>query len=189
MSDPANDNDRVTITDPGIERQVNEVYRRVSGDKTHLMETIGETILESVQENFQQEGRPQKWAPLAESTKAQRRRLGRSQGKLLNRSGATGLLGSINYQAGPESVSIGTNRVYAKTLHYGARRGAFGTITATVRAHTRRIRGRNVRVKAHTRKQQTPWGNIPGRPFLMIQTEDHETIADDIEFFMEEGST
>ncbi len=189
MPDPANDNDRVIITDPGIERQLNEAFRRVSGDKTQLMEMIGESILESVQENFQQEGRPQKWDGLEESTKVQRRKLGRSQGKILNRSGASGLLGSINYQAGSESVSIGTNRVYAKTLHYGARRGAFGTITATVRTHTRRIRGRNVRVKAHTRKQKTPWGDISGRPFLMIQTEDQETIADDIEFFMEEGST
>jgi len=156
--------DPVIIVDPGIQEQLRRLGRRMS-DMEPVMAEIGEIVLESIQENFQQEGRPVKWHGLADSTKAQRRAQGRSAGRILNRSGASGLFGSINYRADSDSVAIGTNRIYGPTMHYGARKGEFGTVTVrirehimNVRAHTQNVGAHTQNVKAHTR--QTRYGPV-----------------------------
>jgi len=178
-----NRDDPVIIIDQGIQDRLNQLGRRLSNLEP-LMAEIGEIGVLSIQENFQQEGRPRKWAPLAESTKEQRRRQGRARGRILNRLGAAGLFGSINYRADRNSVAIGTNRIYGPTMHYGARKGEFGTITANIRAHVRRVGGKNVRVRAHTRRMPVPWGDIPSRPFLMFQDEDWQDIGEAIDEYL-----
>ena len=168
------------------DEQVNALFGRLQtrmNDLTPAMKVIGEIVRTSVVKNFEVGGRP-RWKPLSPVTLARRK-----GSKILYRQGpAGGLLGSIHYKADKDRVVIGTNKVYAAVHQFGAKKGSFGTVTETVKAHMRRITqafGRPVKphkisVRAHTRQAKLPWGNIPARPYLMIQEEDWQEIRESL---------
>ena len=60
-------NIRVTIQDKEIRDLLEKVKAR-TGNLKPAMELIGEVMLKSVKRNFDEQGRPVKWAPLAKST-------------------------------------------------------------------------------------------------------------------------
>ncbi|MFA5187077.1 MAG: phage virion morphogenesis protein [Patescibacteria group bacterium] len=128
-------------------------------DMTPIMELTGAVVVASVQRNFEDEGRPG-WAPLSPVTVALR---GTAAHILQVQGPASGLLGSIHYVAKPDSVQVGTNKIYAAVHQFGAKQGAFG----------RTRRGGPI-----------PWGDIPARPFIMVQPEDWEEIALEIEEYL-----
>ena len=72
----------------------------------------------------------------------------------------------------------GTSDIRAAVHNFGAKRGSFGTVQAAVRAHLRRIKGKEQKVRAHTRKQPMPWGDIPAREFMLLQADDLVEIKD-----------
>jgi phage gpG-like protein len=90
------------------------------------------------------------WAPLSPVTIALRR--GSSAQPLLD----TGALrNSITSVVDDKSVTIGTNKVQAPMLHFGARRGQFG------RGQYRTRRG----------SFPIPWGDVPARPIFGVSRE------------------
>jgi len=116
------------------------------------MRDIGEHMLRSVQRNFDAEGRPVRWQPLAASTLMRKvggkRRSTKKRGGLRSAAArrlrgnkiltATGRLRrSISYRASARQVLIGTNVIYAATHQFGR-------------------------------------GRIPARPFLLVQDEDKQ---------------
>ena len=139
-------------------------------DLTPAMELIGEVVVASIQQNFKEGGRPEKWKALSPVTIKQRQAENKWPGAILVR---TGHLRQVYSRAEKDKVSVGTNLIYAKTHQFGARKGSFGSVTARVKEHFRRMKdGKEIRVKAHDRTQSLPWGDIPARPFLMVQDED-----------------
>lgn len=84
-------------------------------------------------------------------------------GKTLSNTGA--LKRSISYSTSSDSATVGTNLKYAKTMHYGASKHSFGYSVAKIKAFTRK---NGSKVKAHSRYMQSPWGDIPARPFIGI---------------------
>jgi len=150
-----------------------------------VLHEIGEILLFSVQRNFDVGGRPA-WPKLAKSTIAQRVKAKKWPGKILQRSGAYGLLGSVNKRVGKDFVAIGTNKVYAATHQFGAKKGQFGKLTVHVKSYTKKIskpgkkKKSTVTVKAHSKQMLCPWGNIPARPFLAVQDEDLADINETI---------
>jgi len=160
-----------------VDDKVKELFagmqRRMAG-LTPAMKIIGETVRTSVIRNFEEGGRP-RWKPLSPATLA--RRKGK---KILMRQGfAGGLAGSIHAKAYRDRAVVDTNKIYAAVHQFGAKKGSFGTVTARVREHVRRLAsGKEVRVREHTRKTKIPWGDIPARPFLMVQDEDWEEIRE-----------
>jgi phage virion morphogenesis protein len=131
------------------------------------MQIIGETIRTSINRNFTAGGRPVPW----EKSK----RAASEGGQTLALSGR--LKNSFSVSADNDSATVGTNVVYAAIHHFGASRGEFGTITAGVRSHVRNLAsGKKVKVSAHTRRMAIPFGNIPARPFMMVQAEDWTEI-------------
>lgn len=96
------------------------------------------------------------WLPLSPATIARRAKRGHWPGKMLQVSQG-GLAASIQAESGPDHASIGTDKVYAPTLHYGTFKGAFG----------RTAKGAPI-----------PWGDVPGRPFLGAGPQDEEDIFD-----------
>jgi len=150
--------------------QINSLLRRIASridDLTPIMRNIGESIRTSVEDNFEAEGRPVKWQQSA--------RVRFEGGKTLTDTAR--LRNSISVKADKKSVAVGTNVKYAGTHQFGARRGEFGTITASVKAHTRKRGGKTIAVRAHQRRVQLPFGNIPKRPFLMVHDEDRREIS------------
>jgi phage virion morphogenesis protein len=140
------------------------------------MRPIGQLVVTSVQRNFEAGGRPNAWAPLSWTTLMARARKGKggwvgmSRGKILLRQGmAGGLMGSINARVEGNAAIVGTNKIYAAVHQFGARAGEFGY-------------GYNGR-----RHVKIPWGDIPARPYLMLQDTDRPRIAQIIADFIAQG--
>ena len=123
---------------------------------------------------------------LSPATIIQRQRERKRPGQILIRSGkAGGLLGRINYSPRNDRVTVSANKVYATTHHFGAKKGQFGTVLAQIPAHIRTLAsGKKVSVKAHSREMKVPWGDIPARPFMMVQGEDWDEIRETLLDFL-----
>ena len=94
-----------------------------------VMRTIAGILNFAVEENFKTEGaRNTKWQQLAKSTIKERTRLHLWPGKILNRHGASGLIGSITQKYGNDFAQVGTNKIYARILQMG------GTINIAARS-------------------------------------------------------
>lgn len=177
----------------GIQVLLNQIERRVNRLKP-AMELIGDIALSSIHANFQDEGRPRDWAKLSNTTINIRKKLNRWPGRILQRGGAAGgLVGAISARANDDEVRLAANKPYATTQHFGAKKGSFGTVAMTIKEHTRTItqafgkelkEPKDVKVKAHTRKMALPWGDIPARPFMVIQDEDWEEIKETLAEFL-----
>lgn len=139
---------------------------KISKEQTKkLMMAISEDMKTKVDFRFKQSKDPngKPWKPLSEITI---RKKGSS--KQLEDGGY--LRDSIDAKSTSDTAIVGTNKEYATTQNFGAKKGEFGTtqIKETVREHTRRRRGRTETVRAHTRRRviSSPWGSIPARQFI-----------------------
>lgn len=158
---------------PGITLKINraELHKALEGitdrmtDSTAAMRKVGAIVRESIRTNFAKSGRPGSWDKL-------RRRQGqplRDTNRLMN---------SITSVPGKDSVRVGTNVEYAGVHNYGAKKHSFGTFTVQVGPHYRTTRsGKQAAVRGHTRRVKLPWGDIPARPFVMVQKEDGPEIS------------
>lgn len=101
---------KVTVNDREVQQLFRDVTRRVR-DTEPAMKEIGEVLLLSTDQRFEQEQDPQgrRWAALRPSTIARKRVLGRIL-KILQETG-TGRAG-INYRTTPNSVAVGTPSKY-----------------------------------------------------------------------------
>jgi phage virion morphogenesis protein len=164
---------KVTIDDARLKEVLAKSIERCE-NKQQALRAIGAIVRESIRTNFSEGGRPEKWVPSkrgsAESIP------GRKVGTLRD---TNRLMNSFTIKADQNSVVVGTNVEYAATHQYGARKFSFGTVVARVPAHYRSYRGNfKVQVKAHDRRMRLPWGNIPARPFMHIQTDDIQDIEE-----------
>ena len=158
----------IELKDQAVLRLLEKVRQRL-GHMLPAMKIIGEVVRTSVIRNFEVGGRPTRWKELSPVTLAMRK-----GDKILRRQGfAGGLMGSIHAQAKEDEVRVGTNKVYAAVHQFGAKKGSFGVFAVNVKEHMRQLKtGKQHKVRAHTRKTKLPWGDIPARPFLMVQEED-----------------
>jgi len=137
----------IEVKDEGVKKMFGDALNRLK-NLLPLMKIFGQVVVTSVRHNFEQSGRPAKWAPNSPVT------LARKKGRriLIGKGGQrSGLLGSIHSQPESFQVRVGTDKIYGAVQQFGAARGAFGQTK---------------------RGAPIPWGNIPGRPFIMVQPED-----------------
>lgn len=152
-------------------KEVNELLAEIKkkvDDLSPVLKTVGETVRTSIVRNFEKTGRPAKWK--------KSHRAKEEGGQTLSDKGR--LKNSFTVDVNRDSVRVGTNVVYAAVHHFGAKKGSFGTVAANIKAHVRRSvkTGKESTVKAHTRKMKLPWGDIPARPFALVQNEDRTEI-------------
>lgn len=159
------------------------------------MKEIAETMRDAVAHNFSVEGRP-KWAPLAPSTIADKKRRGKWPSQILHDTGL--LAGNITIHSDDRSATVGANREYAPIHQFG------GPIT--IHAHSRQIRHKLeykrktktwdlARQKGHpnllvfarnnNKNARTTWVTIPeyiihmpARPFFVLGEDDKEHIVE-----------
>jgi len=91
-------------------------------DLTPAMRKAAGIMVDAVEENFGQEGRP-RWKDLAKSTIKQREKEGTWPGKILQRSGGHGLAGSITRHYDATSAVVGSNLPYARIQQLGGKAG------------------------------------------------------------------
>jgi len=130
-------------------KEVQQALRRLdrgAGDLTPVFNALGLLMVGDVQDRMERgvDPRGQKWAPLRPSTKAIRLRRGWGLTPLI-RTGSGQLFQSWSHRAAPDELVVGSSRIYAGTMHFGARKGAFGSMS---------------------NGSPIPWGNVPARNLL-----------------------
>jgi phage virion morphogenesis protein len=128
------------------------------GDMTPVMQEIGEYLVASTRGRFPEGRAPDgtAWAPKSPTTlKAYgARKSNRVDTRPLF--GPSGTLSrNIFYRAFSDGVEVGSDRIYAAVMQFGAAKGAFGQTS---------------------RGGPIPWGNIPPRPFLGLSEVDEGNI-------------
>lgn len=143
----------ITIDDERMRARLEGITARLR-NTTGLMAGIANILDAGVQEEFITEGKGA-WAPLSAVRIEQRRKAGTWPGKKMFEHGK--LASGQQMSHGPDFAQVSNNDVRAKTLHFGASKGAFG---------------------ASKRGTPIPWGNIPGRPFMVIRDETRTDITE-----------
>ena len=114
------DNIEIRIDNKAVEEALLKVASKCE-DMKPLMKNIAGIMADAVEENFKQEGRPDKWKELAESTIKKRKRKGHWPDKILQVEGQ--LATSITTQYDNESAIIGSNLEYAAIHQLGGSAG------------------------------------------------------------------
>ncbi len=171
----------ITIHDAEVKASLNGMAVR-SRDLSRGMKLIAALVLASVQRNFEVGGRPSKWAPLKPSTLKKRKSGG---GPLVVQGFAGGLLQSVHAESDATRAIVGTDKIYAAVHQFGAAKGSFGMgLAGSFRR--KGIMGSLERGGGWDLSSQRPlpWGDIPARPFLVLQAQDREDILETLAKFV-----
>ena len=110
----------IKIDNNDVERKLLELAQK-SENLRPLMKNIAGIFASATEENFKNEGRPNKWTELSEATKKQRTKQKKWPGQILQVSGQ--LASSISTQYDDESAIIGSNLDYAAIHQLGGQAG------------------------------------------------------------------
>lgn len=177
---------QITIEDGQVRAELGRLAGRLR-NLTPAMRGIGEIVRTSVERNFAEVGRPNKW----EKSK----RVKEKGGQTLSDTGR--LRRSFTVRGYKDRAEVGTNVRYA-AIH---QLGFDGNIN--IGAHTRKVKSRDVFgkidiagvlkrrkvakgigfVRAHTRHM-----TMPARPFLMVQNEDWPKMRNYLAGYIVEGN-
>lgn len=141
----------ITIDDRQVQAALTALISHVS-DLTPALEDMGRALVNITEDAFQAEASPfgQAWDALSTSyVERPRDQGGRGgdSGPILQRDGL--LAASIHYETRPDQLIFGAGREYAAVHQFGQPQGASG----------RTSRGAPI-----------PWGTIPARPYLPIDS-------------------
>ncbi len=147
------------------DRNFNEsIQRLVAGlqDASPLMRIIAGDLIDEVEENFAQQGRP-KWLGFKYPPSKAR---GGSSAKLLQDSGQ--LASSIQSRSDAKSAAVGTNKEYAAIHQFGGK-----TKPHVIKPRNKKALAFNGKV---VKQVNHPGSNIPARPFLGITESGEQKI-------------
>lgn len=128
-----------------------------------VMKQIAPDMASTIRMNFKNETTPD-GVPWEKSNRT------KESGKTLQDTGR--LRTSISYKYTGTRAAAGTNVKYARSMHFGVAKGAYGkkSVTQKINAFSRTRKGKTENVRSHFRDReiQIPWGNIPSRKFVGI---------------------
>lgn len=122
----------IKLDNKEVESRLLDLAKR-SENLRPLMKNIAGIFAYSTEENFKEEGRPDKWIDLAESTKKQRTKTGHYPGQILQVSGQ--LASSISTYYDNDSAVIGSNLDYAAIHQLGGQAGKNQSVTIPARPY------------------------------------------------------
>ena len=128
MSEPI----EIKVDNKDVESRLLDLAKQ-SENLRPLMKNIAGVFAYSTEENFKNEGRPDKWTDLAESTKKQRTKTGHYPGQILQVSGQ--LASSISTYYDNDSAVIGSNLDYAAIHQLGGQAGKNQSVTIPARPY------------------------------------------------------
>lgn len=139
--------------------------RLLMTDTSPVMRAIGVGLVEEVHTRFETARDPQgqAWAPLLPAYESMKR----GAGILRESAMRGGLMGSITFRAGHESVEVGTNKIYAAVHQFGA----------TIRP----VRAGRLVFRLATGMVQAQSVTIPARPYLGIGPADERVIFETLD--------
>lgn len=107
-----------------IQKRLSDLLILSPQEKRQLYLAQAEVLEGSISKQFKSIGSRflgHAWAPLAESTERAYKRKGYSLKPTLNRTGGSGLFGSIQTTIGNDGPIVGSNKEYATYLQFGTR--------------------------------------------------------------------
>ena len=110
----------IKIDNQEVERKLQEIAKK-SSNLRPLMKNIAGIFASATEDNFAEQGRPDKWIDLAESTKKQRTKKRKWPGQILQVEGK--LAASISTFYDNDSAVIGSNLEYAAIHQLGGQAG------------------------------------------------------------------
>ena len=110
----------IKIDNKAVNEKLLELAKRTENLRP-LMKNIAGIFASSTEENFKEEGRPDKWTELADITKEKRKKKNKWPGQILQVEGK--LAASINTQYDDDSAVIGSNLDYAAIHQLGGQAG------------------------------------------------------------------
>ncbi len=115
-----------------VERRLQEIAKK-SSNLRPLMKNIAGIFASAAEDNFEEEGRPDKWIDLSEVTKKQRKNIGKYPGQILQVTGQ--LASSVNTYYDEDSAIIGSNLAYAAIHQLGGQAGKNKKVTIPARPY------------------------------------------------------
>lgn len=109
-----------------------------------LMKNIAGIMATATEDNFKEEGRPDKWVDLSETTKKQRQKIGKYPGQILQISGQ--LASSVSTAYGDNSAVIGSNLAYAAIHQLGGQAGKNKKTTIPARPYLKLTDYENIEI-------------------------------------------
>ena len=128
----ANNPIEIKIDNQEVTQKLLELARRGENLRP-LMKNIAGIFAYSTEENFANEGRPDKWLDLSERTKKQRKKTGHWPGQILQVTGQ--LVSSISTHYDNESAIIGSNLDYAAIHQLGGQAGKNKSVSIPARPY------------------------------------------------------
>lgn len=122
----------IKIDNQEVKRKLQELAKKSSNLKP-LMKNIAGIFASAAEDNFAEEGRPDKWIDLSEVTKKQRKKIGKYPGQILQVTGQ--LASSVNTYYDDDSAVIGSNLAYAAIHQLGGQAGRNKKVTIPVRPY------------------------------------------------------
>ena len=109
-----------------------------------LMKNIAGIMATATEDNFKDEGRPDKWIDLSETTKKQRQKIGKYPGQILQVSGQ--LASSVSTAYDDNSAVIGSNLAYAAIHQLGGQAGKNKKTTIPARPYLKLTDDENIEI-------------------------------------------
>ncbi len=122
----------IKIDNKAVNEKLLELAKRTENLRP-LMKNIAGIFASSTEENFEEEGRPDKWTKLADITKEDRKKKNKWPGKILQVEGK--LATSVNTQYNDNSAVIGSNLPYARIHQLGGMAGKNKKVEIPVRPY------------------------------------------------------
>ena len=110
----------IKVDDKEIQQLLKKLISKTANLRP-LMKNITAIMMDSTEENFEKEGRPERWNSLAKTTIKQRIKKGYWPGRILQTQGD--LAASITSKYDENSAIVGTNKVYASIHQFGGDAG------------------------------------------------------------------
>lgn len=109
-----------------------------------LMKNIAGIMATATEDNFKDEGRPDKWIDLSETTKKQRQKISKYPGQILQVSGQ--LASSVSTAYDDNSAVIGSNLAYAAIHQLGGQAGKNKKTTIPARPYLKLTDDENIEI-------------------------------------------
>lgn len=174
----------VTVNDQSVRVSLASVEKALRNPQP-LLKIGGQVMRSSIVQTFRGQGSPDgSWAPLAASTRL--RGKGGAGRKILIQSGRleSSITDDSQYQISGNTLTIGTNLVYARIQQEGGFAGrstpANRTLKHEIRKEARGVQGPRNRFGYFSFRR--PY--IPARPYLVVRPEDPQKIAAAMERYL-----
>lgn len=155
-----------------LARDIDKLGQDIRSFKVPLTRSVREVMIPSIRENFEAQGRPEAWEPLAEYTQKRRAEEGYSAGgPILQRKGL--LMRTMGYVSiWTITTSFATIKDLPQRIWYGKlHQSGYGSFAAVVARHGGNISAALEETGAGAKKVR-----IPQRQFVMIHPEDADAI-------------